>query len=290
MLWFGISPGGVLSDEKPHVHIRKTGSHYERTLHSACPQGDVMKSSTTYLTIIYWLADILLSVWLGGLVLAYLVLGGLVPEAIPPLLHGLAKLILPMAIVLGTSTILIAVLGHRDRNSFGWWLVWLIRTTAAFCLIGFAIWGASKVDNDLEDLETAISQNAADQQLVRPSSVPPVTPPDTLTESSESVVDVPAPALTGMVEAKSKFVGTYNFWMGLQFALGVVVFFTAAFRQAAWRQSWVDDRKGQKDELDEDEPEEEDSDDDKPDGVEPPTVSQDDSQTDSSPEKPEATS
>ena len=211
-----------------------------------------MKISTTYLTIVYWLSDLFLALWLGALALAFQTMDSVAPDALLVMLGALGKVLLVVALVLVASAVLEVVLGYRDRSSFGWWLVWSLRTIAIIALTGFAIWAASKVDSERGRLEEVVAVEAASREITVPSATPPplgdsaaaasTTVPDTAVGSDRAM----PPAASGndpVVVAGAELVAAYSFWAPIQFALGAIIFLAGAVKQAAWRQSWADARK-----------------------------------------------
>jgi len=202
-----------------------------------------MLGSVILLTAIYWLSDLVVALWLGGLLMVSLVFTlplDLLPEGASPaalavgvstsvrMIDRLRPFAAAASVVLIASVVLSVILERQGRHSFGWWVIWFVRSLAAVAMVAVALYSFGDMDSLIVRLEADISS------LTAPSM-------------TGAGADTLARAIRGEPTAETvrasfhELDERYTGWMWVELALGSIVLLAAAIKQAVWRRSWVAD-------------------------------------------------
>jgi len=194
-----------------------------------------MRLSTIVLTVTYWLADIAVALWMGGLVAIGLLLQVPLNVTIDKqsmqvlvyaanvtvnLLDRVRPIIIGGSLLLAASVVLSVTLeAPMLRRRISWWALCLVRSAAAAAMIVTFIYASGDMRapaQQLEDLARGYYSTA--------------TAPDT------SAALTPEEQLNAEVETHLALFGDrYDRYMGIQLALGALIFLAGAIRQATWR-------------------------------------------------------
>ena len=202
-----------------------------------------MKYSTILLSVVYWLSDLFLGLWLGELVL----IGMVTTPSLEILSAAEMDTIFSHAwrFGLGASAVLVASIlidiagGRRSRGSFGWWALWLIRSTAIIGLVGVSLYSGGQLQMIVGSLDRTASTSISVESPL-PATI------DTTTHA-DSVISVPSPPTKTLTittpPAVTSFSDAFHGWMWIQIVLGALILLVGATKQAAWRQSWRSDHE-----------------------------------------------
>lgn len=209
-----------------------------------------MIGATIVLTAVYWLSDLAVAMWMGGLLTVSLLLGlplDVSPAGDPMLLANGAStavemILRPRPYIFGAALILLAsvvigvILERRARRSFAWWVIWLLRSLSGLFMFIVAIYSfgnldpyITKMQNSVDTLKKSLAVQASAESAVQDGS-----------QELSRVMENPYDAAT-VETLKADFTALqnrYRHWMWIQLLLGSAVLFAGALKQAAWRRSW----------------------------------------------------
>jgi len=198
------------------------------------------------LTLIYWLSDIAVAFWIGGLLAAALLFSApldVSPENLALLIHSastpidLLDRLRPFQI--GAGVILIAsiifgfVLERAHRRAVRWWIVWFVRSAAIMGLIVTGIYGAGDLRDRIKNIESLRDQLQSDLVTVAPrtQSDAGVAAADSANSASTYARQLAAEAHTSYRAAGSTFMS----WAWIEALLGAFILLVSAYREASWR-------------------------------------------------------
>lgn len=200
------------------------------------------------LTLIYWLSDIAVAFWIGGLLAAALLFSApldVSPENIALLIHSASTPIdlldrlrpfqIGAGIVLIASIIFGFVLERAHRRSVRWWIVWFVRSVAIIGLIVTGLYGAGDLRDRIKNVESLRDQLQRDLVTIAPSQQLQ-TDRGSATADSASAASTYARQLTAEAHSSYRAAGsTFMSWAWIEALLGAFVLLVSAYREASWR-------------------------------------------------------
>ncbi len=206
-----------------------------------------MKIPTIFLTFVYWLSDIAAGVFMGALVLAAFIIqlpsDVLGAAGIVRVLDKLTPLSVAALVVLSASFVIVIAVERRSRSSFGWWVLWIVRSAAVVALAGITLYAAGELGSTkrrvlnavaVQPLEPRPPQAVAAQSdslreaVADTAGAAPVENTDPTSASLRSELD----------RAVAELRATFSYWFWPQVLLAATVFLVGAIRQSAWRHAW----------------------------------------------------
>ncbi len=198
------------------------------------------------LTVIYWLSDLSVAVWLGGLVATGLLLASIdlasgadiaatiIAGGGPlDLIDRFRPLYIGAAVVL-LSSILFGFMLERDhRHGFQWWSYWTIRSVVIFALIGVALYGAGDKRSEFHVFELSAE---VEREILRS-----ITREDSADSRVELVGD-PSAIMEVLGERRmekfrtafSEFRTSYYRWAVFEGLLAASILLLSGYREATW--------------------------------------------------------
>ena len=211
---------------------------------------------TLALTLAFWLANLALAAWFGGLIVS----GQIVMAANPgastgvsdlnvqalasvELLDLLRSIYIGSAIVLVASTVFSFLLERDYRRGIRWWTVFVIRTLAIGALMGTSLYSAGRTDASRDRVEdqlehaqhealrpdrrlglgsAALGVDAADTDMVQA---------DTSSAASDEGLDM---ARDVIADAYGEFSSIYVSRAWIEGLIVAIILFTGAWREATW--------------------------------------------------------
>lgn len=198
------------------------------------------------LTVIYWLSDLSVAVWLGGLVATGLLLASIdlasgadiaatiVAGGGPlDLLDRFRPLYIGAAVVLVSSIVFGFMLERDHRQGFTWWSYWTIRSAVIFALIGVALYGAGDKRSELHLVELSADMN---REILRS-----ITRDDGMDGRVEivgdpsAIMEVLGDRMMGKFRtAFREYRTSYYRWATLEGMLAASILLLSGYREATW--------------------------------------------------------
>lgn len=212
-----------------------------------------MIGATILLTAVYWLSDLAVAMWMGGLLVVGLLIGLPLdlPQGADPILvangasTAVEMILRPRSYIIGAAFILFAsvvlgvILERRARRSFAWWVIWLLRSVSGVCMFGVAVYSFGNLDsyiNTIQDSSDTLKKSLTVQESAQSATQMPDVDIARMMQNPYAAATV-ATVRTDFGNLQKR----YEYWMWIQLLLGSVVLFAGALKQAAWRRSWGKD-------------------------------------------------